>query len=580
MLLRRLVALNMAVLILLFSCMVFYNIRATDELVKNEIYGTFENAMDNGADDISQVFDQARVLTLEVCVFGSIQEVMGQPFSTEKEAASILIDAGKMCRDVVHLVPYCSADILLMNEDGQLLGPTDTPGKVTNVSESFPEWSKALLSSAGGFLWDYGSNDYGSYIRVSRLIYNEKNWDQALGAVSVRINSDYLRTLLTSIWLGRSGKAYLLDDQGTLLFPYWGGQSVPASLRSQKGGTFLEEDDGSLLISREISPSGFWVVGIAKDVDTLEQMSNQRKTILLFAVLLLGIATALTFLVAYHISHPIMQLASAMKQVEEGDFSVTLEPPRGKGEIPTLYRNFNSMLRMRESLIEEIYGAKLREKETELLALQAQINPHFLYNTLDSINWMAVKYDAEDIEEAVTDLARMLRYSLNNGENILTVSEELNQIQSYIKLQRMRFSDSFVVQYDVDPEVLDCMMIKLMLQPLVENSLLHGFDNIDYVGTLIIRIKRQGEQILFEVINDGNLIDLEKIHQALYPVVDKKPTSYGLRNVNNRLEKYYGPGCCLHFSINGIYSIASFTIPVQKRRKQNGTETVPGPDRG
>ena len=109
------------------------------------------------------------------------------------------------------------------------------------------------------------------------------------------------------------------------------------------------------------------------------------------------------------------------------------------------------MLDMRESLIEEVYGTRVREEEAKLLSLQAQINPHFLYNTLDSISWMAAKYDAEDIEEAVSDLALMLRYSLNNGMNILTVGEELIQIKSYIKLQRMRFSNSFSVQYDVDP---------------------------------------------------------------------------------------------------------------------------------
>lgn len=116
-----------------------------------------------------------------------------------------------------------------------------------------------------------------------------------------------------------------------------------------------------------------------------------------------------------------------------------------------MYSNFKNMLEMRERLTEEVYGAKVREKEAELRTLQAQINPHFLYNTLDSINWMAVKYGADDIEEMVTDLSQMLRYSLNNGVNQLKVSEELTQVRCYLNIQQKRFSNSFSTSYEIDP---------------------------------------------------------------------------------------------------------------------------------
>lgn len=566
MLYRRLVMLNTALLVLLVAALVVFNIDITDELVKNEIYGTFEHSMDTGADDLSQVFGQARSLALEVCVLAPVQSTLQEGFIDGQDPVQILNQARSQTKDVIRLVSFCEADIMLAQGEDDFLVLTGSSDDTDSLREKNSALCEELMASEGGFLWDYYYNEYGSYVRVSRLIYSEENWEQVIGAVSIRINSDYLRSMISSIYLGPSGMAWLLDEDGEVLFPYIS-QNVKMTdklLNSRESQLEIQED-GTLLFSRYLYPNGFRIVGAAQDVAVLEQMYNQRILIVVFSVFLLAIAFLLTLVIAYRISNPIIRLASTMKQVEAGDFSARLEPPSEKGEIRTLYNNFNSMLDMRENLIEEVYGAKLREKEAELLSLQAQINPHFLYNTLDSISWMAMKYDAEDIEGAVTDLAQMLRYSLNNGMNFLTVGEELLQVKSYIKLQRMRFSDSFRVHYDVDPETLDCQMIKLLLQPLVENSLLHGFNEIDYVGNLLIRIHKEEDRIRFEVINDGNLIDLDRIRQVFQPPTDKRPKSYGIRNVNDRLIKCYGQESCLEFSIDGIYSVASFSIPVERR---------------
>ena len=580
MLYRRLVLLNTVVLVLLVAALVLFNIDITDELIKNEVYGTFEHSMDTGADDMARVFSQAKDLALEISVLDTVQSTLRSGMDTACDPVQVLNQARSQSKDVVRLISFCEADLMLSDGKGDFLLLNAEADAVDSLKEQNEALCTELAASVGGFVWDYHYNEYGSYVRVSRLIYNEENWTQVIGAVSIRINSDYLRSMLSSVYLGPAGTACLLDENGELLFPYVSSHvRLTDVLLSGKESEPQTQEDGTLLFSRSLYPNGFRMVGIAQDVGVLERMNKQRIMIVLFAVFLLACAIVMTLVIAYRISNPIIRLASTMKKLEAGDFSVRLPPPEGKGEIHTLYTNFNSMLDMRESLIEEVYGSRVREKEAELLSLQAQINPHFLYNTLDSISWMAAKYDAEDIEEAVSDLALMLRYSLNNGMNILTVGEELIQIKSYIKLQRMRFSNSFSVQYDVDPEVLDCLMIKLLLQPLVENSLLHGFDDIDYVGNLQIRIQRVPAGIQFEVINDGNLVDLEKIRQALMLPEDNRPKSYGIRNVNDRLVKYYGPESCLKFSVNGIYSVASFTIP-EERRTPNGPQSPEGPDSG
>ena len=314
---------------------------------------------------------------------------------------------------------------------------------------------------------------------------------------------------------------------------------------------------------RALAKKIFRIVGEARDFDALKEITAQRKTILLLALTALTISVLAALLLTYHISTPILALSNIMKKVGAGDFKVDVPVYKGHDEVAILYSNFKNMLEMRERLTEEVYGAKVREKEAELRTLQAQINPHFLYNTLDSINWMAVKYGADDIEEMVTDLSQMLRYSLNNGVNQLKVSEELTQIRCYLNIQQKRFSNSFSTSYEIDPEVLDYQVIKLLLQPLVENALQHGFDESGQTGKLMLRVKKKENNIEFSVLNNGNKMDLEKVKQALQLPEDAKPTSYGLRNVNDRLVKYYGAKSGLQFSIEGDYSCARFTIPAQ-----------------
>ena len=320
----------------------------------------------------------------------------------------------------------------------------------------------------------------------------------------------------------------------------------------------------SVFLSRTLQTNDFQIIGAARNLEALQQIETQRRMILLFAAGVLSLAALAALAITYRISTPILELAEKMKEVERGNFAVQIPTLRGRGEVAILYNNFRSMLQMRQSLIEEIYGAQVREKEAELRALQAQINPHFLYNTLDSIHWMAARYGADDIEQMVTDLSQMLRYSLNNGLNQLKIRDELTQIQSYLNIQKRRFSDSFTVQYEIDESVLDCQIIKLLLQPLVENALLHGFDESGHGGLLVLRIQRREEQIEFCVCNNGSPMDLERIAAALEQPREEASTSYGLRNVNDRLIKFYGAQSALRFAVEDGFSTAKFTIPVQK----------------
>lgn len=568
---KRLMILNAAVLFLLTSIFVGLNLSATRKIVENEVAASFNSQMDDGSRALSRTFENARNLALELCATKGIQDALRAGFSGQISPREALDRARDYAADKGRLISYLNTDIVLFLPDQTqcVLDPVqDRVEKLVPGADSY--YSREL---DGKFVWDYFYTDYGGYVRVSHVIYDEHNWEQVIGIASVNINRDYLLYTLNSIWMGDSGRVYLLDASGSPLFPYMGEVTVPEEVPNQQIVSWLGSRQQALYFHRAIPVNGYQIVGEARNIDALREMARQRKLILMIAAAVLGAASLISFALTYRISTPILDLAQMMKQVEQGNYDIEISVPQGMGEITILYHNFDSMLRIRKDLIEEIYGAKVREKEAELRALQAQINPHFLYNTLDSINWMAVKYGADDIEEVVTDLSQMLRYSLNNGLNILKISEELIQIQSYIKIQQLRFSGFFQVHYQVDEEVMDCRIIKLLLQPLVENALLHGFDESGENGILIIRIRHEGDRIHFSVINNGKQMNLEKVAQALERADEQKTKSYGLKNVNDRLIKYYGPESCLHFSVEGGYSTAEFYIPFSDRGEVNYGET-------
>ena len=260
-----------------------------------------------------------------------------------------------------------------------------------------------------------------------------------------------------------------------------------------------------------------------------------------------------------------VNISQVMNQVREGDLDIRIDSSRQTGEMKTLYQSFNYMMDMIGDLIQEVYVAKIREKQSELAALQAQINPHFLYNTLDSINWMAIRYGARDIQKMVVSLATMLRYSLNNGQNLIAVQDEIKQVQSYINLQQIRFENCFESEIRIQEEMNSCIIIKLLLQPLVENAIIHGFDEGQYEnGHLTITGEIESGHMVFRVMNDGHQADLEVIQRILYPAEDVKPKSYGIKNVNDRLRHQYGEEYTLQYRIQGDLTVAVIRIPLEK----------------
>jgi two-component system sensor histidine kinase YesM len=252
-----------------------------------------------------------------------------------------------------------------------------------------------------------------------------------------------------------------------------------------------------------------------------------------------------------------------MDRVVQGDFSVALNPGN-RDEIGQMTERFNLMVSEIEQLIEEKYRLGKEVKNLELKALQAQINPHFLYNTLDLINWMSLRGDAHEITKLVNALSRFYKLSLGMGEDTVTVRAEIEHVSTYVQIQNMRYEDAIELIVEVPQSLLGCPILKLVVQPLVENAIFHGIlMKKDERGTIRIRGEREGGHVHLFVEDDGMGMTEEMVQRVLTgSAVSKDHHGYGVRNIHERLQLSYGSGFGLRFqSVPGRGTSVRITIP-------------------
>jgi two-component system sensor histidine kinase YesM len=222
---------------------------------------------------------------------------------------------------------------------------------------------------------------------------------------------------------------------------------------------------------------------------------------------------------------------------------------RRNDEFSYLIDTYKNMLDEIKQLIDQLYISEQNKREAEIKALQAQINPHFLYNTLDSVNWLALKYNAVDISTMVTSLSDFFRYTLSKGKNIIPLSDEKKQIESYLAIQKIRFMDKLDYNINFPQELLDYLTVKLILQPIVENSIIHGIEKKRGKGIVDITAEKTGGKIEIRITDNGVGGNIEEMN-SLLNYREGIVKSYGIRNVNERIKQLFGVQYGIRFYSN------------------------------
>ncbi|MGB9678757.1 MAG: sensor histidine kinase [Thermoanaerobacteraceae bacterium] len=426
------------------------------------------------------------------------------------------------------------------------------------------EWYKKTLELKGKLYW-FVNNDFGfPLISVARVVTSVKDFEKPIAVISVDLDLQKIAAAISGIKISKSSVVYLCNNEGNIIYPEGKNFNNDKKLYNQNSGSgFFNNKDGKEMYIYNTIPQNQWkIIAMIPLKELNEKADALRNYIYMLAFVVLIISALFSLYFSYTFSKPIIMLANKMESIKDGNLDV-MAKTEIKGEIGILYSSFNYMIKRINDLIHEVYLSKLKKKEAELKALQAQINPHFLYNTLDSINWIALRNNVPDISKMVNALASILRYSLNKGNEIISIQDEIKQVESYIIIQKIRFRNKFDVYFDIDKKILNYKTIKLILQPLVENALIHGIETYEGKGYIKIKGFYEHDNIIFEIINNGNTIDLSKVNYLLNSATEEKD-SYGIQNVNERLKLYYGENFGLRFYINENNTIARISIPAQK----------------
>ncbi|WP_409341574.1 sensor histidine kinase [Paenibacillus sp. MBLB4367] len=323
----------------------------------------------------------------------------------------------------------------------------------------------------------------------------------------------------------------------------------------------------------DLGAAGWSVVSITPLDDVSGQLTTVMGWIAFFLTVILGFAFIFNFVFVNRIIRFILRVVGAMKRVELGDLSIRVKA-QSEDETSVLSRGFNSMAERISDLLSEIKREQERKNKAELMLLQAQIKPHFLFNTLESINILAVQNEGRKVSQMVRRLGNILRISIHHKEEI-SVRQELEHLTSYMEIQSYRFEDLFEYELDVPEELMHYTVQKLTLQPLVENCIQHGFEGIEYKGLIRIRVRLEAGNLVFYVEDNGIGIPPERLTAFQYAtamnqsLLDAKVTypfgerhGLGVNNVADRIRIHFGPGYGLLLcSRPGHGTIIKCTIP-------------------
>ena len=418
---------------------------------------------------------------------------------------------------------------------------------------------------------DIGSMNTSSMLTLYHQIRDAAG-EKVLGVCSISIDGERLAQVMENANITSNGLVYLVNAEGEgvvssndVLFERINGQdsfTVPEEENTWKsvkiGRTKYYAD------REEIENTGWQMVSLIP----VSEYDGQFRSLVMSAVVAVVVMMIMIMVVSYFLSNyyvgRLKKLSMEMKHLQDGDLNVQLPSIQQGDEVEEVYRNFNFMVGEVRRLLREHFELGKDARVAELRALQAQINPHFLYNTLDLINWIAMNYEAEDIEKIAWNLARFYRLSLNHGKDLINIGEEVEHVQVYVNIQKFHYDDAVHLEVDVPEELKVLACLNIILQPFVENAILHGIGERTEIKQchIAIRVQRQGEDILFSVKDDGPGMTEQQMKDAVDLNINQIKGGYGIKNINFRIKLCFGEEYGVRYeSVLGEGTTAFILIP-------------------
>lgn len=451
-------------------------------------------------------------------------------------------------------------NIALISKEGEPVSVVPAARFRKNFDVSQEEWFVNALNKTENIhftrphvqkLFEKGSNGYRWVISMSRAveITNGGSTEQAVLLIDMVYQG--LDSVLDEVSLGNGGYIYLMDSMGEIIWhPKF---ELIASGRVKENNLIATTySDGSIeeefnntartVVIKTVGYTGWKLVGVIKGTGISLNTIKTRLFIVFVIFLIIFIVVLINSYISFRVTDPIRELEKSVKKLEEGNLDADIYMG-GSYEIQHLGKSVQDMKYRIKGLMQDIVTEHEEKRKSEFDSLQAQINPHFLYNTLDIIVWQIENEKQSEAVHTVTALARFFRLSLGKGRNIVTVKAEIEHVKNYLMIQHMRFKNKFDYEFEIAEDVLELSSLKLMLQPMVENAIYHGMEFMDGDGLIKIKAWREADELYLSVTDNGLGMTEDKVSLVLAGKSNSgngRGSGIGVKNVNERIKLYFG----------------------------------------
>lgn len=532
----------------------FISIRYTENTVKNNSVDYTTKIIKQINNDIDSYITSMDNISELVSKNSEVQEYLFEDEGSidyelyNKRILSLFETVKETREDICNIAIIDSKDKYIINNG------KDELSQYVSIQDT--EWYKnAILKNGATFVssshvQNIIKDNYKWVITLSRTLINP-NTNEQEGIFFIDLNYNAISDLCEKNALGKKGYVFIIDEKGNIIY-HPKQQLIYSGLLTENIGRIINNDtenyfvtdlrgDSCVYTFSKSKKTGWTVVGVAY-IDEL--IKDSKEMMLVYGVvigIILGLAIIISIVISKEITRPLKLLKNLMKEVEKGDFETLNIEVTGANEIGSLSNSFNIMISEIKKLVEQNINEQREKRKSEIRALQAQINPHFLYNTLDSIIWMAEGNKTQEVVIMTASLAKLLRESISNEDEFTIIEREVNYIKSYLTIQKMRYKDKFEFNIDIERSIYNFRITKLILQPIIENAIYHGIKYKGGKNLISIEGYELDDEIEILIKDTGIGMDEEQLKNILNPCKkNERSNGVGICNVQMRLQLTYG----------------------------------------
>ncbi|WHH60365.1 sensor histidine kinase [Petroclostridium sp. X23] len=550
---------NLAVITILIIISGFFANRVVNDIIVKRTLNNSKQGLNNIIENLNHLLDDVEKTCQELVEHKKVQEVLSKPkYADTPEGWDNYVVVRTIMENITSMKTVINS-ASIYGIDGRLVG-----SGFINTNE-FPnhrnlkgELVQQAFEGKGDNIWlDNNLVPYQIDISADQSITMLKavmksgiSTDYVLGVLEVKISQNIFSKLYTYLDYAGVGRFIIVNKQGMIIFPDKDNSFYDNLVKENfvhltsnheiTGRVYNYQKESFLISSNRFERLGWIIIGIIPLDDLIQDNKKVTNIIYFVGVICILLQLVFSIVMSESISKPITDLCDSMMSAAQGDLEVRVNIVRND-EIGYLSKTFNKMIDQISQLMEQVYIDQKKKRELELLSLQSQINPHFLYNTLESVCSLAQLGRTEDVFSMSKALAMFYRGALSKGRNIIDIREEIKNIQHYLTIQKIRYMNNFDYQIRVEEDILPVKIIKLSIQPLVENAIYHGIKGIRGKGKIWIVGRKKQDTIIISVIDNGIGLKEDQLHEMLLNInnrLDKH--SFGLRNVDERIKLYFG----------------------------------------